>query len=92
MFSIQIVIPAHLPSAVYEFQAIADETLTVQLNVEGMTGSSPGGQPTPTEPAPRQRSGFDLAVVLATAVVSLGAGALLALRADRLGGHRSGTT
>jgi len=42
MFNIQIVIPSHLPSAVYEFQAIGDETLTVQLNVEGMAGSSPG--------------------------------------------------
>jgi hypothetical protein len=91
MFSIKIVIPAHLPSAVYEFQAIGDETLTVQLNVEGMAGSSPGGVPRAAEPAPRQRSGFGLAALLAVAAASLAAGVLLAIRAERIGGHRSAT-
>jgi hypothetical protein len=92
MFSIEIVIPAHLPSAVYEFQAIGDETLTVPLNVEGMAGSSPGSQPTTAEPAPRQRSGFDLAAMLAVAIASLAAGVFLAVRAERIGGHRSPTS
>jgi hypothetical protein len=87
MFSIEIKIPAHLPSAVYEFQAIGDETLTVQLNVEGVAGSSPGSQPTAAEPAPRQRSGFALAAWLAVAVASLAAGIFLAMRAERIGGH-----
>jgi hypothetical protein len=92
MFSIKIVIPAHLPSAVYEFQAIGDETLTAQLNVEGSAGSSPGSQPTTAEPSPRQRSGFDLAAWLAIAAASLAAGLLLAIGAERIGGHRSATS
>jgi hypothetical protein len=88
MFSVKIVIPAHLPSAIYEFQAIGDETLTVQLNVEGLAGASPGSQPTAVEPDPRHRSGIGLAALLAVAAVSLGVGVLLVTRAERLGGRR----
>lgn len=91
-FEQELTIPSHLPPGTYEFQAIGDETLTVQLNVEGVAGSSPGSQPTAAEPAPRQRSGFGLAALLAVAAASLAAGVLLALRAERIGGHRSTTT
>jgi hypothetical protein len=87
MFSLQVTIPAHLPGAVYEFQAIGDETLTVQLNVVGGAGSSPGSQPTASEPAPRQRSPFELALLLVFTAISLGIGVLLVVRAERLGGH-----
>ena len=87
MFSLEVTIPAHLLGAVYEFQAIGDETLTVQLNVLAASGSSSGGRPVANEPAPRERSPFELGLVLVLAAVSLGVGMLLVVRAERLGGH-----
>jgi hypothetical protein len=87
MFSLQVAIPAHLPGGVYEFQAIGDETLTVQLNVIGAAGPSTGGQSGLPEPAPRERSPLELALWLAIAAASLGVGVLLVIRAERFGGH-----
>ena len=87
MFTLQVTIPAHLPGGVYEFQAVGDETLTVQLNVVGAGGSSSGGQPGLPEPAPRERSALELGLWLALALVSLGVGVLLVVRAERIGGH-----
>jgi len=85
MFSLSVTIPAHLPGAVYEFEAIGDEILTVQLNVLAAPGSSAGTQPTAVEPAPRERSPFELGLLVTFAAVALGAGVLLVARAERLG-------
>jgi len=87
MFSLEVIIPSHLPSAIYEFQAIGDETLTAQLNVVAAPGSSAGTEPAAGEPAPRERSPFELGLLLVFAAVALGAGVLLVARAERLGGH-----
>lgn len=87
MFSLEVTIPAHLPGGVYEFQAIGDETLTVQLNVVGAAGTSTGGQPGLPDPAPRERSPLELALWLAVAVASLALGVLLVVRAERFGAH-----
>jgi len=87
MFSLSVTIPAHLPGAVYEFQAIGAETLTAQLNVLAASGSSAGTQPAAGEPAPRERSPFELGLLLVFAAVALGAGVLLVVRAERLGGR-----
>jgi len=87
MFSLSVTIPVHLPGAVYEFQAIGDETLTAQLNVVAAPGSLAGTQPIAGEPAPRERSPFELGLLAVLAAVSLGVGVLLVVRAERLGGH-----
>jgi len=85
MFRLSVTIPAHLPGAVYEFQAIGDEILTAQLNVAAAPGS-PETQPTVSEPAPRERSPFELGLLLVFAAVALGTGVLLVVRAERLDG------
>jgi len=87
MFSLSVTIPAHLPGAVYEFQVIGDEILTAQLNVAAAPGSLAGTQPAAGEPAPRERSPFELGLLLALTAVALGTGVLLVVRAERLGGH-----
>jgi len=87
MFSLSVTIPVHLPGAVYEFQAIGDETLTAQLNVVAAPGSLAGTQPTVGEPAPRERSPFELGLLVVLATISLGVGVLLVVRAERLGGR-----
>ncbi len=87
MFNVTLTIPGHLPSGVYTFQAIADETLTVDLTVTAAEGA------TPAEPkreaaavvAPRDRSPIEVAAIAIVVLVSLGIGALLILRAERLG-------
>jgi len=87
MFSLEITIPAHLPGAVYEFQAIGDETLTVSLNVVGTPESSAGGQAAAAEPAPREWSPLGLALWLGLAGLSFAVGGLLVIRAERWAGH-----
>ena len=87
-FSLEVVIPAHLPAAVYEFQAIGDETLTVQLNVTAGAGSEPGPSTAPgSEPPPRQRSSLEVAAILLTAAAAAAVGTFFVLRAERLGGR-----
>src|SRR3546814_17460885 len=52
-----------------------------------LAGSSAGTQPAFDEPAPRERSPFELVLLLAQVAVSLAVGVLLVVRAERLGGH-----
>jgi len=85
MFSKEITIPAHLPAAVYQVQAIGDEVLSATLNVEAAAGIASTAPAAASEPAPRQRSGIELALVLALAAVTAGLGAVLILRGERLG-------
>jgi hypothetical protein len=83
-FSVQETIPGHLPSGVYEFQAIGDETLTVQLNVEG-TAANGGSTPPTSEPPARNRSGVEVVLVLLASGAAAGVGLFLVWRAERLG-------
>jgi len=85
MFSLEVVIPSHLPGAVYEFQAIGDETLTAQLNVVSADALSAGTQPAGGDPEPRERSLFELGILLLLAAVALAFGVWLVVRAERLG-------
>jgi hypothetical protein len=85
MFSKEITIPAHLPGAVYQVQAIGDEVVGVSLNVVAAAGMASAAPIAATEPAPRQRGGFELAILLAIGALAAGLGVLLVMRAERVG-------
>ncbi len=85
MFRMEITIPAHLPGAVYQVQAIGDEVMSVSLNVEAAAGMASSAPAAATDPAPRQRGGFELAIHLAMAALAAGLGVLLVVGAERLG-------
>lgn len=88
MFSVTLTIPAHLPAGMYRFQAIGDETFTTDITVTAAAGQAA------TEPkneaaaivAPRDRSGFETAVLVAFVAVIAILGVLLIWRAERFGG------
>ena len=88
MFQTELKVPSHLPSGAYELRAIGDETLTAALEVTAATGAAPAE---PSDPAretilPRDRSPIELVVIFAAVALVLIAGAVLVLRAERLGG------
>lgn len=95
-FAKELTIPDHLPSGSYELRAIGDETLTTSLGVTALAGGTAANAATTSASpmvAPRSRSPLELAALLASAIVIVAAGVVLAWRAERLGGAlRAGTT
>lgn len=119
MLSRELTIPAHLPSGVYQLQAIGDETLVAELKIQAVQAAAGNlATPTPEQPVagpaaeaggsmpepqdrtvptpvsrpdetvvsdPRPRSGLDLAAIVALAALIGGLGAVLVLRAERIG-------
>ena len=87
MFAVTLTIPGHLPPGTYTFQAIGDETLTADLAITAAAGQPPAGTGSDTGDAitPRERSPLEVALWAALVFVALGAGALLVVRAERLG-------
>jgi len=86
MFTVSLTVPAHLPPGAYTFQAIGDETLTVDCAITAAAGQEPPtGSQAGDAVTPRERSPLEVALWAGFVVVALGAGALLVWRAERLG-------
>ena len=85
MFSKELTIPNHLPSGNYELRAIGDETLTTPLAVTAAAGAaaSPSTNEAKETVVSRERSRFDLAVILGFVVLAAIAGGVLVVRAER---------
>lgn len=89
MFSKELAIPSHLPSGTYTFQAIGDETLTVDVAVtaaSGAGGDTPAANAAGETVTPRQRSPLEVALLVGVIAALTAAGSLLVWRAERLGG------
>ena len=87
MFAVTLTVPAFLPGGTYTFQAIGDETLTVECAITAAAGQA---APEPKNEAaavvtPRERSPVEIVAWVVLVLVTLGAGALLVIRAERLG-------
>lgn len=87
MFAVTLTIPGHLPAGTYTFQAIGDETLTAQCTVTAAAGQAP---PEPKNEAvavvtTRERSPLEIAAWAVLVLAILGAGFLLAGRAEVIG-------
>jgi hypothetical protein len=89
MFSKELTIPNHLPSGTYELRAIGDETITTPLAVTAVAGgaeaSPPADDATQTVVA-RERTPFEVALILALVALAAVAGGVLAWRAERFRG------
>ncbi len=89
MFQEELTIPGHLPTGTYELRAIGDETLTVPLEVTAAAGGQEASS-APTEANEtvvlRERTQFELALILALVGLAAVAGGLLVWRAERFGG------
>ena len=87
MLSLDIPIPAHLPSGTYQLQAIGDETLQAELRVSAAEGGA-AVEPEPDEGAitNRQRPGIELGLIVVAALLVGGLGGLLVIRAERFRG------
>ncbi|MEP7378093.1 MAG: hypothetical protein ABI725_00870 [Chloroflexota bacterium] len=92
MFQIELTIPGHVPSGIYELQCIGDETLTTPLAVTAgvaQEASPPAGTDTGAIVA-REHSLVELGLILALVVIAGAAGTLLVLRAERFRGDARG--
>lgn len=86
MLGQEIEIPRHLPSGVYQLQAIGDETLEIELQVTAAEGGQAAGE-ADTGTLTRERGPVELAVVLVGAGIAAAVGLLLVARSERFGGH-----
>ena len=89
MFQQELTIPSHLPSGAYELRAIGDETLTVPLTVTalaGGAGASPAADDASETVMPRERTPFELALILVFVALAGIVGGLLVWRAERFRG------
>lgn len=91
-FEKEITIPNYLPSGQYQLQAIADETLSADINVTAV----PGGAASSAAPAagesltPRSHSAGELVVLGLFILLVAVLGGWLVWRAETLGGRRAG--
>jgi len=89
MFSKELTIPSHLPSGNYELQAIGDETITTPLAITAIVGGAEASPPeddaTQTVVA-RERTPFELALILVLVAVAAVTGGVLVWRAERFRG------
>ena len=89
-FTATVMIPYRLPGGTYRFEAIGDETLTGDLAVMAAAGGIAAEAPADLSvPSSRTRSGLETALVVLFALVAVGVGAVLVLRAERLRGERT---
>ncbi|MFP5343945.1 MAG: hypothetical protein ACLGIJ_13655 [Candidatus Limnocylindria bacterium] len=87
MLSLEVVIPAHLPTGVYRLQAIGDETLSVEVRITAAAGGA-AVEPSGAEAAvSRERGPVELGSIVAAAAVLGALGLLLIVRAERFRGH-----
>lgn len=84
-FTLQVTVPSHLPSGVYQVQAIGDETVSADLQVTALAGgpsTAPAAQQTVR---PRRLEGIGLVAVVGLLIL---VGGWLVLSAERLADHR----
>jgi len=86
MLSQEIQLPAHLPTGTYQLQAIGDETLQVELQVTAAEGAAAGPATEDVALGNRDRSGLELGLIVAAAVILGALGAFLVVRAERFAG------
>lgn len=89
MFSLELTIPAHLPTGTYELQAIGDETLTVPLAVTAAAGAVDVPNAPEESVVARQRGPVELAIILAFVAITVALGGWLVWRAERFRGVRT---
>ena len=92
MFSKELTIPNHLPSGNYELQAIGDETLTTPLAVtaaSGAAGASTGANDAKETVVARERTPFELALILVLVAGAAVVGGLFVWRAEHFRGAPS---
>ena len=89
MFQIELVIPSHLPTGLYEMRAIGDETVTAELAVTAVEG---GAEPSPAPGdagqtvVPRERTAIELGLILGVVALAAVAGGVLVWGAERVRG------
>jgi hypothetical protein len=89
MFSLTVTVPSHLPSGVYQVQAIGDETISADLEVTAAAGM-PSAEPVAQEEVqPRHLDGIGLVLLIAVIGLLVLAGGWVVMSAERLAGHRS---
>lgn len=89
MFTLQVTVPSHLPSGIYQIQAIGDETISADLGVTAAAGM-PSGEPVAQEEVqPRQMGGIGLVLLIALIGLLVVAGGWLVISAERLAGHHA---
>ena len=88
MFSTELTIPNHLPSGNYELRAIGDETLTTPIAVTALAGAaaSPGANDASETVMARERTPFELVLILVFVALAGIVGGLLVWRAERFRG------
>jgi hypothetical protein len=89
MFSLELTVPAHLPTGTYELQAIGDETLTVALAVTAASGAAAAPNAAEESVVARQRGPVELGTILALVAIAAALGAWLVWRAERFGGAKA---
>lgn len=89
MFQIELTIPSHLPSGIYELRAIGDEIVTAEL---GVTAAA-GGTQSPSDPddlsqtvLPRERTPIELGLIGVLVALAAAAGGVLVWSAERVRG------
>ncbi len=86
-FTTQVTVPAALPGGTYRFEAIGDETLTGDLDVKAAAGGIAAQAPADLSvPSSRSRSTPAMAGLVVLALLAIGLGVMLVLRAERLRG------
>jgi len=86
MFSLELTVPAHLPTGTYELQAIGDETLTVPLAVTAAAGAVDVPNADGESVVARQRGPVELAIILGLVAIAAALGGWLVWRAERFRG------
>ena len=89
MFSLELTVPAHLPTGTYELQAIGDETLTVPLAITAAAGAADVTSAAEESVVARQRGPVELAIILGFVAIAAAIGGWLVWRAERFRGIRT---
>ena len=90
MFSLELTVPAHLPTGTYELQAIGDETLTAALAVTAASGVADAPNNAAEESVvARQRGPVELGAIVAFVAIAAALGGWLVWRAERFRGSQS---
>ena len=89
MFSLEVTVPAHLPTGTYELQAIGDETLTAPLAVTAASGAADVPNVADESVVARDRGPAELGIILAFVAIAVALGGWLVWRAERFRGTQT---
>jgi hypothetical protein len=87
-FSLTVTCPSHLPSGIYQVQAIGDETISADLEVIAAAGMPSAGPVAQQQVQPRHVEGIGLALLVAVIALLVLGGGWLVISAERLAGRR----